>query len=68
MLLLLQIYVVKSEGEIEMQDWKTPDCYREEYLVYHCSFETRQEIGCTEKFYEPGFFNIKTSHWDLYAE
>ena len=51
-----------------MKSWKTPKDYIEEYIQWHCSSDTRESVGCTEKFYELGFFDMSRGGWDLYAE
>ena len=51
-----------------MKSWKTPEDYIEEYIQWHCSSDTREAVGCTEKFYELGFFDMSRGGWDLYAE
>ncbi len=49
-----------------MCDWKTPDDYKGEELNYHCNYEIRQDVRCTQKFLDLGF--LKNSRWDIYAE
>ena len=51
-----------------MKSWKTPEDYIEECIQCHCSSDTREAVGCTEKFYELGFFDMSRGGWDLYAE
>ncbi len=51
-----------------MKTWKTPEDYIEEYIQWHCSSDTREAVGCTEKFYELGYFDMSRGGWDLYAE
>lgn len=51
-----------------MKSWKTPEDYIEECIQWHCSSGTREAVGCTEKFYELGFFDMSRGGWDLYAE
>jgi len=47
-----------------MNHWKTPDSYITE--AYICDYDTREKIGCTERFHEMGFF--KNGCWDYYAQ
>lgn len=51
-----------------MNSWKTPENYRNEHLCWHCNYDIRKQIGCTEKFFELGYYNRNTSRWDYYAE
>ena len=51
-----------------MKSWNTPDDYIEECIQWHCSSDTREAVGCTEKFYELGYFDMSRGGWDLYAE
>ena len=45
--------------------WKTPDSFWNN-VTSTCEYEVRQEIGCTELFYNKGF--LKNLVWDHYAE
>lgn len=51
-----------------MKSWKTPEDYIEECIQWHCSSDTREEVGCTKKFFELGYFDMSKGGWDLYAE
>ena len=51
-----------------MKSWKTPEDYIEEYVDRHCSTEEKEKVGCTEKFYKLGYFDMSRGGWDLYAE
>ena len=47
-----------------MRTWKTPDDYLLE--VYTCNYDIKENLGCTRKFHELGFF--KNGRWDYYSQ
>ena len=52
-----------------MKTWKTPDNYKTEFpmdMMFSCDYETKQKIGCIEKFQSWGF--LKNLRWDYNAE
>lgn len=49
-----------------MRDWKNPNDYFTDEMIYVCDYDIRQEIGCTEKFINLGF--LKDLRWDYFAE